>query len=365
MKTTTRNAFRGMTLVELLVVITIMVLLLAAAVPQFKPALESQHSAGAARTVSLALERARLKAMQEKRPCGVEFMRYHDAHTPNLCLQMQLIRSSSNYVNVDPGLRVKVDGGTITLHQYSGGSWVDADQSLKDEWSQNAQAGYSVQFGRQGRFYKLSDAWKLTDTSVNIPADTSADPVDFLVQRPPSPMFSPPINLPHGTVVDLQYSGFGNPGDSDFCTFGDFSNPNPARELQGIKIIFSPSGHVSRCDYTYWEKELDGPWEVKTKSFDPQGGLFYFLVGEWERQGTDDKGNTLAADGRNNLLTASNTWVTVHPRTGRVNAAPMAAVDSSDWKNPPDGSNAADELQKLLEDARAHAKEHYRNLGEY
>ncbi len=364
-----RTGLRGMTLVELLVVITIMVILLAVAVPQFKPALESQRSTGAARTVSMTLERARLRAMLDKRPCGVEFVRYHDGNTPNLSLQMRYIRAANDLVQINASIRVRVRNGQIRLYKFVDGQafpWteldpnVSADKDIIDDWNAKVLTGYSIQFGRQGRYYELSSSTSLKNpyNGLDLPAYNDTDgtnfknAVEFKVSMPPVPLFSPPTNLPRGTVVDLQYSGFENS-----ASFG-LNFPPSADNIKGVTIMFSPAGHVHEC-IRYDDNN-------NSATLKPHGGLFYFLVGEWDRQGTDDAGNCLAEDGRNNLMTPSNTWVTLHPRTGRVMMSRMAAMDKNstdytDWKTDPTKAK----LQKLIDPARAFAKEHYRNLGEF
>ncbi len=330
-----------MTLVELLVVVTVMVILMAVAVPQFKPALESQRTVNAARVVALALERARVRSMMENRAVGVEFMRYHNGHAPNLSLQMRYIREAKPLAQIAPNVRARVTDSNpdddihetrITLHQFNGTDWSEEATTAQAEWENKVKAGYKIQFGRQGRSYTLRDPWNLAEPYQNLQLPygetgemDGKNALEVLITRPPEPLFSPPVGLPQGTVVDLQFSDFDGVDGRQSFEVG-FDVPPTTR---GVTLLFSPAGNVEKYAVNGDEKPL------------PYGGLFYFLVGEWERQGTEN--GVLSADGLTNLQTPSNTWVTVHPRTGRVSLGKMGPAD----------------------DPRKYAKEFYHILGEF
>ncbi len=76
--------------------------------------LESQRAAGAARVVAGTLQRVRVKAMQERKTYGLEFVRFGTAGTPeeNLSIQMRLKRENSAWATPEQ-LRVVVIDGTI------------------------------------------------------------------------------------------------------------------------------------------------------------------------------------------------------------------------------------------------------------
>ncbi|MCF0234257.1 MAG: prepilin-type N-terminal cleavage/methylation domain-containing protein, partial [Thermoguttaceae bacterium] len=71
-----RTRRRGVTLIELLIVATIMLTLAAASVPTIKPMLERRLTSSGASVVSTYLNRARARAMATNRPCGVTFELY-------------------------------------------------------------------------------------------------------------------------------------------------------------------------------------------------------------------------------------------------------------------------------------------------
>ncbi len=68
----------GMTLVELMIVTSIILMLVVISVPVVKPMLESRKQADAAQTLSIYLNSARIRASETGRECGVLFERYTD-----------------------------------------------------------------------------------------------------------------------------------------------------------------------------------------------------------------------------------------------------------------------------------------------
>jgi hypothetical protein len=111
--------------------------------------------------------------------------------------------------------------------------------------------------------------------------------------------------LPRGTVIDLTFSaGCIGPEVS-----GNY-NSNKLSFINGQYILFTPNGYI---DY----------FQTKYEPF--YGGLIYFCIGEWER------GLNLAEDGKNNIETMTNFWVTLNPKTGQVRITEMApAANSAD-----------------------------------
>jgi len=293
----------GMTLVELLVAVSIMVLLVAVSVPMFKPMLESQKSAGGARTVALALQRARVKAMETQSPHGIMFQRFTEGGENNVSIRLFLVKPPKPYTG-DAG------DNTVTINA-SGGI-----TSVPTTWTANVQNDDYIQFNYQGKYYKLN--------GLNLPvADDGTTPPDmtgatFRVLRNPQSggvrmALTPSVLMPRGTIVDLQWSGLANGQD--------FNNNFP------VIVMFSPDGTVDRV-YRNGGSALSND-------------LIHFCVGEWER------GISVGhEDTRNNINVASNFWVTINPRTGEVRTAEM---------NPDAGSN--------ITNARKFAREHFVNIG--
>ena len=69
---------RGFTLIEMLIVITIMLILVGAAATAMRPATEGRRIREAARAINVYLSSARNRAMETGRPCGVTFHHFHN-----------------------------------------------------------------------------------------------------------------------------------------------------------------------------------------------------------------------------------------------------------------------------------------------
>ena len=80
-------ARRGVTLVELLVVVGIMLLLAAITIPSMQGLTEGRRVREAARAVNVYFGRARSRAIESGRPCGVMFERLE--RQPNACVVLR------------------------------------------------------------------------------------------------------------------------------------------------------------------------------------------------------------------------------------------------------------------------------------
>lgn len=345
-----RIARKGLTLIELLIVVAIMVMLVAVSVPAFKPMLESQRTTNAADAVAAMLNAVRFKAIEEQEPYGIEFIRYPEA--TNLCLQMRMTRRAPFYTGSGGGhLGITVQNGGIHLHQFNNG-WTELNAGA-DEYQHFVSSvpnGAGIKFHGNGRTYALDKSagglgiLAAPYNAVNLPPLplppttplSASQPMTFEIVMPPRPALLPPVPLPRGTVIDLQFSG----------AFSNTEIPFVGG-TQSVLVMFSPAGYVEN-------------FYVNGNPFEPYNGLFYFCVGEWDRASTDPAGNTLAEDGLNNLLTVSNSWVTIHPRTGQVRISKNGFLDGSTELTNWQGSKTEANLKALLPAARKYASEHYR-----
>ncbi|MDR1485131.1 MAG: prepilin-type N-terminal cleavage/methylation domain-containing protein [Planctomycetaceae bacterium] len=352
LKSRYKFVFYGMTLVELLVVMAIMAILVAFSIPALKPMLESQRAANGARVVALKLQQTRLKAMRESRPCGIEFMRF-DSNT-RVSLQMRTVRDAPNFIRlVVSGYEVRCivfpsgNGSTATIrlvkqlaNQTANQTWKEIDTTnptasedieIVGIWKRKVVEGLSIQFNRQGRWYYLTDHFTISDYSDPGPLPSSAsapvsegvyeDAVEFNVTQRPVSMLNSVTVLPRGTVIDLQHSGHEStmrttsPSFSNL-TIGDHTPATATPVPQSVIVMFSPAGYVDRFYIDGSESRGD------TLNHRPFRGVFYFLVGEWDKIDPDE-------DGRNNLATPSNFWVTIKDRDGTVRISPNAETTAT------------------------------------
>jgi prepilin-type N-terminal cleavage/methylation domain-containing protein len=332
----------GMTLVELLVVMAIMAILVAISIPALKPMLESQRAASAARAVSLKLQQTRLKAKRENRPCGVEFMRFDNEN--RVSMQMRTVKNAPNFTELYDGIdeiRCRVNNGEITLvKRTASGEWQPitfipqpGDPRPRvpppDIWQRKVTAGLKIQFGRIGTWHTLKDSETIEDTSLTLPFDQTVvgsnfiDAVEFNVTQRPVSMLNAITVLPRGTVIDLQQSGYEtSPSPPPPLLAFSFNNKfEPVAVASNIPksvvVMFSPAGYVDRF-YVDGNENQCGIAGSVTKPF---RGVFYFLVGEWDKI-------VAGEDGKNNLETPSNFWVTIKDHDGTVRTSPNSANDN-------------------------------------
>jgi prepilin-type N-terminal cleavage/methylation domain-containing protein len=331
-----KHSRRGMTLVELLVVVTIMVLLLAVSVPMLQPMLESRKTYNAAQVLAGAFKHARTKAIKEQRNYALRLIPFETAPTTAIQLQLDKRGTIDAIVN-PPDERVKVENGKIIPYRFDGTAWerIDKDDPRYNDMMKpffvdsddESQKIKRVQFNRIGRTFAITKNYALAEPydELTLPDDPMIDNVmEYTVTGPPDVVLAgrPPTVMPHGTIVDLVFSG----GEEDVPT--NFTSGDV------VEIMFSPAGYV---DKLYVNGE---PYKVNE--------MLYFCVGDWDRQ-VDADGKSMAYDKKTNLEVPATYWVTLHPKTGGVRIAENAPI------KPGSGSP--------LEKARRFAKEHYFNVG--
>jgi hypothetical protein len=354
-----------------------MAILVAFSIPALKPMLESQRAVSGAKIVALKLQQTRLKAMRENRSCGIEFMRFNDNNAINASLQMRTVKNAPNFTQLNyQGQEVRclvtpIDNTTkakielVKLNNITK-KWEKIDTSdLNNDivkiWKRKVTEGLKIQFNRQGHWYNvIDDSFTVADCNIKLPEDyndpsqdTTDSAVEFNVTQRPIPMLNSITVLPRGTIVDLQHSGRESrmrrdvndkpvAGDPDYdklkIVLTDFESQSPANSApQSFVIMFSPAGYVDRF-YVDGEKQLGDDL--------PFRGVFYLLVGEWDKI---DGGE----DGKNNLETQSNFWVTIKDRDGTVRISPNAEIKNN---NKNDKTRVIEPRQHAYEDL-------YKNVG--
>jgi prepilin-type N-terminal cleavage/methylation domain-containing protein len=331
----------GMTLVELLVVMAIMTILVAISIPSLKPMLESQRAGNGARVVALKLQQTRLKAMREDRPCGIEFMRYENED--RVSLQMRTVKDAPNFIELNVAgyevrCRVSPNGnGTATIKLLkkvpTETDWTEInetnpttneDKKIVETWNRKVISGLKIGFNRkEPPRYDLKDSFTINDCNAPMPTVQTPvngkypDAVHFNVTQRPTSMLNSITVLPRGTVVDLQYSGHDESmlGEGDIRFRAPSPDPNVTRVNSNVIIMFSPAGYVDRF-------YIDGTGNSDLNK--PFRGVFYLLVGEWDKIDRDTGGE----DGKDNLATESNFWVTIKDRDGTVRMSPNTVGDN-------------------------------------
>lgn len=310
---------RGVTLLELLVVIFIAVLLAAAATRLMRPALENSQVREAGRILSTMLGTARAQAMESRRSAGLMFV----PAKSNASATMDLV-----YVQVSPPyagdalssrIRIK-DPAPVPSTVVTGAYVFTVEFPQFDAWTSKVSQpnsvtptepipdpGLTLQLNHQGHIFRVEKIYtsnvanpelgiiKLTLSCTTIarwPQQTATGDPGMTFQFSRSPRRGPmvPVQLPAGAVVDLLASGVGD---------GSFA-PN---STQPVMVTFSPSG------------QLDMVFSPAYPQGQKVSQNVYFLVGRPEGAGNSD-----------NLKDLRSVWVSIVCQSGLVGIAENAKV---------------------------------------
>ena len=317
-----REQRRGVTLMELLVVATIILIVTAASVPTIKPMMESQLTKQAGSTVSTYLNRARARAMATGRPCGVTFEHFAGTYDPDTdfgsaSLVLRQVETPPYYCGLEQGATVDV---------YAEDDIYDGDRRLRRVrvnndlyWGQMVgnEGGAKIQFNGAGPYYSLvvesGDFFIEKLPGIDLPILRAAT---FKVVRDPRPTMTAPVGLPQGAVVDLEWSGT----DDQSFAIGYVDDAGVPRGYN-VTVMFSPDGSV---DYV----ENNG-------RFSPTDTIF-FLVGRWDRisalgieqvdpSDPDSEWRPLVEDGLWNFEDSLNAWVSINPTSGLVTTTEVSS----------------------------------------
>ena len=302
----------GLTLIELMVVVVILVTLVAITVPMMMPMLEGREMREASRQIAAMLGTAQARAAELGRPVGVMFAR----SPTNANATFQLFQAE-----VPPPYA----GDTVTARAFSATqaslptpvpSW---QAFLTESWAAAALIlpGDLIKFDYRGIKYIIISVVRNGDRTMISFYHQSAhsgasvlppmlvpfveDPetpgrpvhpgVPFQIFRQPQRTAAAPLELPTPAVVDLQGTGVGADGigiplEVNTSVIPDPTVPHP------VTIMFSPSGRIDRL------------W-VRGASDVPQGPI-HLMVGRVDQIGPA------------NLKDPNSLWVSIGHRTGLI-----------------------------------------------
>ena len=309
----------GLTLVELLIVVTILILLVGVTLPMMQPLLEGREIREAARQIDAYMARAKSRAMTLGRPVGVLFT--PQEANRSAAFQISIVEVPLPYAGDSTASRAEIVASTnnVWTAKLSGTAFTRPDL---------IRVGDLIKFDYRGPLYPvqtfaptpsgvatltfgLERVDKFAREPIPPPQITKPQPnvalagVPFQVFRQPRRTSAAPLELPAPAAVDLSLSGTGL---RDAGTF-DFFVQDAASG--GFAITFAPSGQV---DTVYLSLGL-GP-----QKFRPMGTIF-LMVGKTNQVGqvTDDQTPV-------NLQDPHNLWISIAHRTGQVTINPNNVV---------------------------------------
>lgn len=344
---------RGMTLVELLVVTFILLLFVSAAVPLLSPNNSDRKIREASRQVNAYIAEARALAAAKGRPVGIYLDRSNAAsegsRDTNLITRLQLAEVPPNY-----------SGDTLTANVTVASlppAWpapYNVDQPFASNFAPNSINGvapvaftvnldpsgtaenlrlqavigsYSnapvmvpigIRLGGSGSFYSGCIFYTDLNTPLRVyffaaygtqffHSPKTGVPLAYEMVLPPQVTLSSPLDLPTGTAIDLQFSGYGSSGNgfgNPATGFFDSSRAIPTP----VVVMFGPGGEVGLVQ--------------NFGTFNVPLARLHFLIG-LSKIAVDSIDFTPANSNRlnitNSLINSPEAlWVSIHTQSGHV-----------------------------------------------
>lgn len=339
---------RAMTLVELLVVVTISVILLASAVPLMRPALKDAQLRESARQLNVMCAMAKSRAREIGRPVGISIER--SAPGSNASFEVHMAETpppyTGDFVDALAYLVDDVPANSGTFDGFASQILISKAESASlyiasDPRRSLANVGDFIQFDNKGPSYQITNisdpgtSFPHYRVLVSVPSGVNAPVATTLTAVPPPPVlagvpytvFRQPLKSPlnsvqmgGGTVVDLEYSGIGldstasHPG----ATFFDARYTNTTTNLndQPVVIMFEPGGGISRVYTRFYNSS-----GILTYGGQRPNGTIYLLIGKFEQTTTSPVMLADPAADPNNLQDLSNVWLAIGTLTGTVTTA--------------------------------------------
>ena len=337
---------RGLTLVELLIVISIAVVLLAVAIPLAKQPLEQQKLRGASRQLNSLIASAQARAVELNRPVGLIF-EIRDIGDVIDQSGLDAINATEgitrvHFAEVPPLYGGDVSGAQVVVIRdvNDGFYYAHFDQRSYAGVQSFVRAGELIRFGYRGRWFPVTTAPQVITagveirvriTVVNASEISQNRPIQFQIKRRPQKSIRPPIDLPDDIVIDLVGSGVGN-STTNFGVW--FDAPNNTWQRFGfpyVMLMFQPSGAIDQIYY--------GPVAKRP------GGPIHFLVGRAD-QVLPTAPFTSSNDDLANLRDPEALWVSIGHTTGRVTTTENLPTD--DFVVDPNSSFTAAQQRVLL-----------------
>ena len=308
----------GMTLIELLVAIAILVIIAAILVPQLRFASADRSVREASRLVASMFAQASQRAVNDG-VAGVLIERNpnitdEDTGVAYAATSMFLMRRIPRYVGEN--LNAVATRMSDTL--------VSIVTPLEQAALGTIRVGDQISFGNQSQLRFLINDIAESGANLNLtlaPSPFGAppnDPSKFVIYRQPRRLASSRVDLPTGYLVDLRLSGELNASNTSFFALDTSATP------ESVTYLFNGRGNIDRFFYT------DGGG-ARLNQFPTQPA--YLMVREFN---PEENGETI----QNVLNSDLSMWVTVELTTGAANVIPGVAVDLDNTPLPEALSNA-------------------------
>jgi type II secretory pathway pseudopilin PulG len=290
--------------VELLIVISIIIILMAVSIPAVKFAMEDQKVREASRQMNAFFAAAQARAAERGRPVGVYIERLAGASGESYAIQLFMAETPPPYTGDTLNAKATVTKN-VMLNRWEV-KFPDGNSAMLTTTMMLIKPNdrFVMRFNYQGPYYQcVRDATgnfiiTLPRTDVPPPGSDTGTGLPYQILLPPNLSSVTSLELPAQTVIDLTSSGLGA-GGTEFA-------PANTSDTSPIIIMFSPGGRV---DHLYVQKSVSPPL-----------GSVHLLIGR-----SDQLDNILAATPATpNLENLSNLWVSISHRNGTVTSSEIA-----------------------------------------
>ena len=216
MKCPHRNVRRhGLTLVELLVVVTILVMLVGVTIPLMKSVRSGSQLEAAVRKIESMMSAAKARAITNGRPAGIVFMR--DSVNPSIAYEVALAESPLPYAGEFPGKKqltfFPIPVGHIRfrimdVRPFRPEPSSDPADPSNDQSRWFVRPGDTIRFGYMHKHYVIREVnGPNSITLAEKPPYIGDALLHFQIFRSPRRTMVAPVELPHGAYVILSTSG--------------------------------------------------------------------------------------------------------------------------------------------------------------
>ena len=339
-----------------------MMLLATYALPKLGPMSKGRKIREASRSVNVFLSRARSRAIETGRPCGVVFQRVSADTSDPLSNAVSMLYQAE----VPPPYAGDTMNSQIILYvppDPEPGEVVRG-HVLNTFNSRLIRIGDIIQLNGQGPWYEIigpdiNDDGILDGIIIRLTVDIKyrrslpwstnwSAPVSFKILRQPVRTIAQPLTLPVGTTVDLGCSGTDSKPRLFDTGKGD------------VTIMFSPNGSVGRI---YWDSH-DFNKVTMIFEFDPHNAdaiePIYLLIG-WRDlienvSKLEDPSGNIDEENISNWQNLSNLWIALSSQSGLVTTAELASPDKAYDDIAKNGFSAI-LLDQAIEETRQYARQ--------
>jgi type II secretory pathway pseudopilin PulG len=336
-----------MTLIELLIVVTIILIAAAVFVPRLQPMMDHSKVREAARVIQLYMSTARNQAMATGRSCGV--MIEPLPNDTGCAMTLAQVETPPPYGGATQG-----SYATVTFMGMNG-NYANCKISLYSIGGQAEGAfvafrqGDMIQVGYQGYWMLLANASAIGATTLNASLDISHGEMPAWINQPisgqykiirwPTKSAAPALQLPGVTCIDLTWSGADPVGSSGQSTW-PIQSPLPTAPTLPTPVIISFSA----------DGKVDWVSNWKSPAGQPAISPIYLLVGMRKKVYDNPSDPNIA---NTNLNDFNSLWVSVDAATGLILISDPAAIGTDSTVLKPSSNPAAPDSRYFARQALA------------